>query len=253
MSSRTPALFIGHGSPMNAITDNPFRALWRELGGTLPRPRAVLCVSAHWETRGPMVCTAEPPQTLHDFGGFPPALYAVRYPAPGSPALAQRIQALADGEVSLNPGWGLDHGAWQILMHLFPAADVPVVQLSLARSYTAEQHLDLARKLSVLRGEGVLILGSGNIVHNLRQIGGSGTPVWAIDFDTAVAKAIENQDLQALADYGALPGAALAVPTPEHYWPLLYVLATRHADDRLLFLSERFDLGSISMRSVRIG
>jgi 4,5-DOPA dioxygenase extradiol len=248
-----PALFIGHGSPMNAITDNPFRALWRELGYTLPRPRAVLCVSAHWETAAPMVCTADPPKTIHDFGGFPPALSAVRYPAPGRPALAQRIRALADGEVSLNPGWGLDHGAWQVLMHLFPAADVPVVQLSLARSYTAAQHLDLARKLSVLRGEGVLILGSGNIVHNLRQIGGSGTPVWAIDFDTAVAKAIENQDLQALADYGALPGAALAVPTPEHYWPLLYVLATRHADDRLLFLSERFDLGSISMRSVRIG
>jgi 4,5-DOPA dioxygenase extradiol len=253
MSSRMPALFIGHGSPMNAITDNPFRALWRELGSTLPRPHAVLCVSAHWETTSPMVCTADPPKTIHDFGGFPPALSAVRYPAPGSPALAERIQALTDGEVSLNPGWGLDHGAWQVLMHLFPAADVPVVQLSLARSYTAAQHLDLARKLSVLREEGVLILGSGNIVHNLRQIGGSGTPVWAIDFDAAVAKTIENKDLQALADYSTLPGAALAVPTPEHYWPLLYVLATRHADDSLLFLSERFDLGSISMRSVCLG
>lgn len=253
MTSRMPALFIGHGSPMNAITDNPFRSAWRELGAELARPRAVLCVSAHWETAAPRVCTADPPQTIHDFGGFPPTLHAVRYPAPGSPPLVRRVLDLAGGDVSPDPGWGLDHGAWQVLMHLFPDAAVPVVQLSLARGYSAGQHLDLARKLSVLREEGVMILGSGNIVHNLRQIGGSGTPDWATDFDAAVANAIERNDLQALADYGALPGASLAVPTPEHYWPLLYALGTRHADDSLQFFTERFDLGSISMRSVRIG
>lgn len=253
MSSRMPAVFIGHGSPMNAITDNPFRSAWQALGSELPRPRAVLCVSAHWETAAPMVCTADPPCTLHDFGGFPPALFAVRYPASGSPHLVQRVMDLAGGDVSTNPGWGLDHGAWQVLMHLFPATDVPVVQLSLARSYTAGQHLDLARKLSVLREEGVLILGSGNIVHNLRQLGGDVTPDWAAEFDAAVTTAIVDGNLRALADYGALPGAALAVPTPEHYWPLLYVLATRHADDRLRFLTECFDLGSISMRSVCVG
>lgn len=253
MSSRMPALFIGHGSPMNAITDNPFRSAWRELGAELFRPRAVLCVSAHWETAAPMVCTADPPQTIHDFGGFPPTLHAVRYPAPGSPQLVRRVLDLAGGDVAPDPRWGLDHGAWQVLMHLIPDADVPVVQLSLARGYSAGQHLDLARKLAALREEGVLILGSGNIVHNLRLLGGPGTPDWAAEFDDAVADAIERHDLQALADYGALPGASLAVPTPEHYWPLLYVLATRHADDGLRFYTEGFNLGTIGMRSVRIG
>ena len=253
MNPRMPTLFIGHGSPMNAITDNPFRTVWTELGRSLPRPRALLCISAHWETTLPMACSADPPQTLHDFGGFPPALYAVRYPASGSLSLAQRVQALAGGEVSLNPAWGLDHGTWQILMHLFPEADVPVVQLSLAQSYTAGQHLALARRLAALREEGVLIIGSGNIVHNLRLLGEGPTPTWAVEFDAASADAIVKQDLQALVDYRSLPGAALSVPTPEHYWPLLYVLASRHADDRLQFFNERFDMGSISMRSLLLG
>ena len=253
MNPRMPTLFIGHGSPMNAITDNPFRTVWTELGRSLPRPRALLCISAHWETTSPMACSADPPQTLHDFGGFPPALYAVRYPASGSLSLAQRVQALAGGEVSLNPAWGLDHGAWQILMHLFPEADVPVVQLSLAQSDTAGEHLALARRLAALREEGVLIIGSGNIVHNLRLLGEGPTPTWAVEFDAASADAIVKQDLQALVDYRSLPGAALSVPTPEHYWPLLYVLASRHADDRLQFFNERFDMGSISMRSLLLG
>lgn len=254
MALRMPALFIGHGSPMNAITDNPFRRLWSALGRELPKPLAVLCISAHWETTGPAVCAVAQPETIHDFGGFPAELYAVRYPAPGSPALAQEVVALSGGTVVSDVRWGLDHGAWQVLMHLFPQADVPVVQLSLARSYTPQQHVELARTLISLRDAGVMIIGSGNIVHNLRLLAPDGvTPDWAMAFDNAVAEAIERRDISALADYRQFPGATQAVPTPEHYWPLLYVMAMAASDETLHIYNNAYDLGSISMRSLRIG
>lgn len=253
MGERTPALFLGHGSPMNAITGNPFREAWRRLGRELPKPRAVLCVSAHWETDGAKVCALAKPDTIHDFGGFPAELFAVRYPAPGSPELAQQVMALAGGEVAADTRWGLDHGAWQVLMHLFPEADVPVAQLSLPRAYGAQQHVALARKLAPLREAGVMVVGSGNIAHNLRMLSPGGTPAWAAAFDAAVADAVTRRDLEALADYGRFPGAAQAVPTPEHYWPLLYVLAMAQADEPLQMFNAAYDLGSISMRSLRVG
>ncbi|WP_297801878.1 4,5-DOPA dioxygenase extradiol [Arenimonas sp. GDDSR-1] len=252
--SRMPAVFIGHGSPMNAITDNPFRRAWAALGRELPKPRAVLCISAHWETPSPRVCAVAQPETIHDFGGFPAELFAVRYPAPGSPALAQQVAALSAGTVEPDLRWGLDHGAWQVLMHLFPQADVPVAQLSLPRAYTPRQHADLARSLAPLRDEGIMVIGSGNIVHNLRLLAPGGvTPEWASDFDAAVADAIEQRDLEALADYRNFPGAAQAVPTPEHYWPLLYVMAMAAPDEPLQMFNTAYDWGSISMRSLRVG
>lgn len=253
MNTSMPVVFLGHGSPMNAITDNPFRTSWAALGRELAKPRAVLCVSAHWETDTPKVCAVAQPETLHDFSGFPPALHAVRYPAPGSPPLAEEIIALTDGEVAMDNRWGLDHGAWQVLMHLFPEADVPVLQLSLARSYSAEQHVALARRLISLRAKGVLVLGSGNIVHNLRMLSAGTTPPWALAFDAAAADAISRGDIAALADYARLPGAAQAVPTPEHYWPLLYVLALARPGEALGQFNTAFDWGSISMRSLRVG
>lgn len=249
---RTPVLFIGHGSPMNAITDNPFRESWRQIGLELPKPRAVLCVSAHWETERPAVCTVAQPETIHDFGGFPAELFAVRYPAPGSPALAQEVIALGAGEIAADTRWGLDHGAWQVLMHLFPAADVPVVQLSLARTYTPRQHVALARLLSPLRASGVLVLGSGNIVHNLRLLTPGSTPAWASAFDAAVAEAIMRRDIEGLADYTRMPGAAQAVPTQEHYLPLLYTMAMAVDDEPLRMFNLAYDWGSIGMRSLRV-
>jgi 4,5-DOPA dioxygenase extradiol len=254
MKAAMPALFLGHGSPMNAITDNPFRESWMALGRELPRPRAVLCISAHWQTDEPRVCAAARPETIHDFGGFPAELFAVRYPAPGSPALAQEVVMCTGGEVMPDVHWGLDHGAWQVLMHLFPRADVPVAQLSLSRTYSAEKHVALARRLAALRDAGVMVLGSGNIVHNLRLLAPDGaTPEWATAFDTAVAAAIERRDVPALADYRQFPGAAKAVPTPEHYWPLLYVMAMAKADEPLHMFNAAYDWGSISMRSMRVG
>lgn len=251
---RMPALFIGHGSPMNAITENSFRTAWAALGRELPKPRAVLCISAHWETANPKICAVTHPETIHDFGGFPEALFAVRYSAPGSPALAQRVTALSGGVVEPEMRWGLDHGAWQVLMHLFPQADVPVAQLSLSRAYTPMQHVAMARSLAALRDEGVMVIGSGNIVHNLRLLAPDGvTPSWATAFDAAVTEAIERRDVDALADYRNLPGAPHAVPTPEHYWPLLYVMAMAAPAEPLQMFNTGYDWGSISMRSLRIG
>ena len=252
-NQRMPALFIGHGSPMNAITDNPFRNAWTALGRELPKPRAVLCISAHWESREPRVSEVARPETLHDFGGFPAELFAVCYPAPGSPALAHEVVMRTDGEVVPDRQWGLDHGAWQVLMHLFPSAGVPVAQMSLSRGYSAEQHVALSRRLVGLRDNGVMVLGSGNIVHNLRQLSPGTTPEWARAFDAAVADAIAQRDISALCHFERFPGAAQAVPTPEHYWPLLYVMAMADPDEPLQMFNTAYDWGSISMRSLRVG
>lgn len=260
MTPRSPVLFIGHGNPMNAITDNPWRQAWVALGEQLRMapPKAILCVSAHWETALPLVCSADPPETLHDFGGFPPALFAQRYPAPGAPAWAACVVTLAaqaGQEVVATQDWGLDHGAWTVLASLFPQAEVPVCQLSLARSHAWPDHLALARSLAPLREEGVLVLCSGNIVHNLRQLqpAGGPPPDWARDFDLHVAQALEAGDDEALVHIDRAGAAArLAVPTPEHYLPLLYAAGLRHPQDQLTFFNAGFDLGSLSMRSVML-
>ena len=248
-----PALFVGHGSPMNAIEDNDFSRGWRALAGRLPKPRAILCISAHWETAGVAVTVDARPKTIHDFYGFPEALYAVRYPAPGDPALAQRIgDLLAPMKVRLADDWGLDHGAWSVLRILYPEADIPVVQLGIDTRWPGSFHGDLARRLAPLRDAGVLVMGSGNIVHNLRYFRREGGPPldWADRFDSAVRARIELGDLAALENYETLrPEARLAVPTPEHYLPLVYVLALRRADDRLSFFND-IVTSAISMTSV---
>ncbi|HWY25541.1 MAG TPA: 4,5-DOPA dioxygenase extradiol, partial [Nevskia sp.] len=241
-----PALFLGHGSPMNAIEDNPCSREWAALGRRLPRPRAILCISAHWETHGIHVTAAAQPETIHDFHGFPKALFDVRYPAPGSPELARRVAELigtAPGShrVQLDPHRGLDHGAWSVLRPMYPQADIPVVQLSLDSTRPGDFHLALGRRLAPLREEGVLILGSGDIVHNLRLYSLHGTAAmdWALRFRTLANRLIENGDDQALADYPALGAdAQLAIPTPEHYLPLLYVLGARSADERPVLFND---------------
>jgi 4,5-DOPA dioxygenase extradiol len=253
LKKRMPAIFIGHGNPMNAITDNPYKDAWIALGKTLPRPEAILCVSAHWQTRGTQVCAVEKPRTIHDFGGFPAELFAQQYPARGAPEYAEITRNLLPaGAITAVEDWGLDHGAWTILQSLFPAADVPVFQLSLDINLDLAAHLALARKLASLREQGVMVIGSGNIVHNLRLLNPQGaTPQWAINFDNYIKTALETGDDDALIHIEHTgESAKLAVPSDEHYLPLLYVTAMRHADDNMHFMTENFDLGSLSMRSV---
>ena len=245
---------------MNALGETVYSDRWREIGAALPRPAAVLCVSAHWYVKGTRVTAMPVPRTIHDFGGFPPELSAVQYPAPGDPALAHRVrELLAPFPVGLDEGeWGLDHGTWSVLVHVFPDADVPVVQLSLDRTLPAAAHLDLARRLAPLRDEGVLVVGSGNIVHNLRVmdwgIGDGEGFDWARRFDARGASLIEAGDDAALAAYENLGGdAALSIPTPEHYLPLLYVCALRRPGEAVTFPVEGYTGGSISMTTVRFG
>ncbi len=255
-----PALFVGHGSPMNAIENNDFtRALTAQTALLPVKPTAILCISAHWETAGTRVTTSPAPRTIHDFRGFPPELFAVEYPAPGSPELAARVQLMfEDGEVQGDERWGLDHGSWSLLRHMYPAADVPVVQLSLDRGLSLEGHFELARKLMPLRAEGVLILGSGNIVHSLPRIRWEqdAEPYeWAVEFDQAIGAFLRGGNDAGLIDYRRLLGrnAELSVPTEEHYLPLLYAAAQRRDGERLSFFFEGIQNTSISMRSFQIG
>ena len=248
-----PAMFIGHGNPMNAITDNPYREAWLKLGKTLPRPRAILCISAHWQTRGTQVCVANPPKTIHDFGDFPAALFDQQYPAPGAPEFADLVCDLfTAGTVYKTQDWGLDHGAWSVLQSLFPAADVPVFQLSLDVNLDFAGHFAFAKNIASLRERGVMIIASGNIVHNLNRLNQNGEAAdWAVDFDDYIKAALEAGDNAALIDISSAGNAAkLSVHTDEHYLPLLYIAAVRHADDQMHFLTESFDMGSLSMRSV---
>jgi len=255
-----PALFIGHGSPMNAIEDNEFSREWVRLAQRLPKPQAILCISAHWETRGIHVSAGAQPETIHDFHGFPKPLFDVRYAAPGSPALAQRVVELlgtAPGSqrVHLDPGRGLDHGAWSVLRVMYPRADIPVVQLSLDSTRPGSWHYALGQRLAALRGEGVLIVGSGNIIHNLRLFSfhERTAPDWALRFHTLSQRLIENGDHQALAEYSSLGGdARYAIPTPEHYLPLLYVLAAQRAGERPAFFNDVV-ISSLSMTSFVVG
>jgi 4,5-DOPA dioxygenase extradiol len=252
-----PALFIGHGSPMNAIEDNPWSRAWQALAARLPRPRAILCVSAHWETPGPWLTGSAAPPTIHDFGGFPQALFDVRYPAPGDPALAQRVVELL-GEASfarIHPDRGLDHGAWGVMRPMYPDADIPVVQLGLDSRRPGPWHIALAQRLVPLRDEGVLIVASGDIVHNLELFDWRDpAPLpWALRFRDRANALIREGDLAALADWPALgEDARLSIPTPEHYLPLLYAVALARDGDDLEFFNDDV-ISSLSMTSLLIG
>lgn len=251
-----PVVFVGHGNPMNAIERNEFGRGWNALGRRLPEPSAILCISAHWETRDAWVTATEQPATIHDFYGFPKALFDVRYPAPGDPRLAARVAELVTTErVQLDPRRGLDHGAWSVLISMYPAADIPVVQLSIDTSRPGSHHYALARQLAPLRHENVLILGSGNMVHNLRlfNYGDAKPQAWALQFDEELRQRIAARDHATLMDPGSLGDAArIAIPTPEHYLPLLYVLALQEDGDPAEFFNVGV-LGSISMTSLLIG
>ncbi len=254
--SRMPVLFMGHGSPMNAIEDNDFSQGWIEAAKTIPRPQAILCVSAHWETRGLGVTAMEKPRTIHDFGGFPPELFAKLYPAPGSPGLARRVGELVhSAPVLSDQRWGLDHGTWSVLCRMYPQADVPVVQLSLDRTQESPFHYQVGQELCLLREEGVLIVGSGNIVHNLRLIAWEGEPFdWAVDFDRRVKDWILSGSHDPIIHYENQDrAAALAINSAEHYLPLLYVLGAMQPGEPVAFFNDQIFAGSLSMRCVRIG
>lgn len=259
MPNPLPAVFLGHGSPMNALEHNAWTGAWAALGASLPRPKAVLAVSAHWYVPGTAVTAAARPRTIHDFGGFPPELYRVTYPAPGDPALGRRVQALlAPVHVERDEEWGLDHGTWSVLCHVFPKADVPVVQLSLDARQPPAFHYEIGKRLAPLRDEGVLILGSGNLVHNLKTYAwgrpGAEPFDWAVRFETKARELILAGDHDPLVQYETMgPDAKLSIPTPEHYLPLLHVLAVRREKEPVTFPVEGIDGGSISMLAVRIG
>jgi 4,5-DOPA dioxygenase extradiol len=254
-----PAIFFGHGNPMNAVGSNAWTEAWRRIGEQTVRPRAILAISAHWYVPGTGVTANAAPRTIHDFGGFPAELYQVQYPAPGEPALARRVQSLlAPLDVVLDQSWGLDHGTWSVLKHVYPAADIPVVQLSIDETQPAQFHFDVGRRLAPLREEGVLIVGSGNLVHNLHAYAwGRHVPDahdWAVRFESAARQFMLNGDFQPLVNYEALgKDALLSIPTPDHYLPLLYVLGCHQAGESLCFPVEGVDGGSISMLSVQVG
>ena len=258
-ASRMPSLFIGHGNPMNALQDNDWTRAWAQLGTALPRSKAVLCISAHWYLPETAVTALARPPSFHDFGGFPPALYQIQYPAPGLPELAARVARLLNPElVKADNGWGLDHGAWSILIHLYPAADVPVIELSINETKEASWHFDLARRLRPLRDEGVLILGSGNLVHNLHAYSWGRHAIepydWALRFEQRARELLLAADFWPLVDYEQLGSdALLSAPTPDHYLPLLYVLAQHREGESIRFPVAGFDGGSISMLAVQVG
>lgn len=253
LSERMPILFVGHGSPMNAIEDNEFSRKWASLGTELPKPQAILCISAHWLSSGTKVTAMKKPRTIHDFGGFPRELFNQQYPAPGSPELARQIIEMQDSyAIGEDLEWGLDHGTWSVLKPMFPLANIPVVQLSIDYSKPPEYHFGLVRQLGKLRDHGVLIIGSGNIVHNLRQLQFDGKiPDWALEFDSKIAGWIESGDDVSVINFlktGKL--AQMAHPTYDHFLPLLYVLGMKSKQDIPEFFNSVFQLGSISMRSV---
>lgn len=255
-----PALFIGHGSPMNGIEDNAFSRQWQKLGQEIPQPKAVLCVSAHWLTKGTAITAMPEPPTIHDFGGFPQALFDVQYPAPGDPALAEETtKMITKTAVQLDHEWGLDHGTWTVVRHMYPDAKIPVLQLSIDYSKGAAYHYELAKELSALRKKGVLIIGSGNMVHNLRMVAWDKLTSnfgfdWAIEMNETFKKHISDGNHQALIQYEKLgPAAQLAIPTPDHYWPLIYTLGLQAKNEELHFFNDTAMAGSLTMTSVRIG
>ena len=258
---RMPVLFVGHGSPMYAIEENEFVQTWRNLGEELPKPKAIIAVSAHWETRGTQVTAMQHPQTIHEFGGFPQELYAVQYPAPGNPELAkQAIETIKGTEVLADEKWGLDHGTWSVIRRIYPKADIPIIQLSLDYHKTPQQHYELAKELAAFREKGVMIVGSGNIVHNLRQVAWDKPDDeeyghdWAIEANNLVKKLILENNHKALINYNSLGRALqLAAPTPDHFLPLLYALALKRDDEKVSFFNDKAVMGSLTMTSLKIG
>lgn len=259
MTTLTPSIFFGHGNPMNAISRNIYTEAWRLIGSTTARPKSILAISAHWYGPGSGVTIATSPRTIHDFGGFPNELFQVQYPAPGDPELARRVRRLlAPVEVNLDDSWGLDHGTWSVLKHAYPAADVPVIQLSIDETKPASWHFEIGKRLAPLREEGVLIVGSGNLVHNLHTYAWGRHPSspydWAVRFESAARQIMLSGEHERLVEYERLGrDAMLSVPTPEHYLPLLYVLGSRQEREGVSFPVEGVDGGSISMLSVQIG
>ncbi len=256
-----PVLFVGHGSPMNAIEENEFVLQWRALGKTIPMPKAILCISAHWETSGTHVTAMQKPPTIHDFGGFPQELYNVTYPAPGSPELAYDIKrSLASSDIGLDERWGLDHGAWSVIRNIYPSARVPVIEMSLDYRKTPQEHYELAKDLAFLRTKGVLIIGSGNIVHNLGMIAWdhANEPEygfdWAIHANEVFKALIDDNNIIDLIGYTRLGSEIkLAVPTPDHFIPLLYAMALRKGNEPVAYFNDKPVMGSLSMTSLRIG
>lgn len=256
MTELMPALFVGHGSPMNAIEDNAFSRAWTAMGISLPRPKAIVCISAHWQTDGTRITAMPNPKTIYDFYGFPQPLYERRYPAPGAPDLARSIQqAIPDPVVQLDLDWGLDHGTWSVLCRMFPEAEIPVLQVSLDFKLSPSDHYQMGQQLKYLRSRGILIIGSGNMVHNLGAMAWKDIAFdWARDFDARLTDLISAGNHQQLIDYQTLgDNAVLAIPTNEHYLPLLYILGMRDKADHLAFFCEKITLGSISMRSFKLG
>ncbi len=259
-TEKMPALFLGHGSPMNAIEENEFVAGFRKIGNEIPKPNAILCVSAHWETRGTFVTAMEHPKTIHDFGGFPKELFDVQYPAPGSPELAKETRNIVKKtDVGLDEKWGLDHGAWSVIKHLYPDADVPVIQMSLDYSQAPQFHYELAKELSSLRKKGVLIIGSGNMVHNLRMVAWDKLNSddygydWAIEASEKMKQFIISGDNSQLINFRSQGKSFdLAIPTPEHYLPLLYTLALKEENEKVSLFNDKAVGGSLTMTSVKI-
>ncbi len=258
---KMPVLFMGHGSPMNGIEDNIFSAEWRSMGKEMPKPEAVLVISAHWLTKGTKITAMKHPRTIHDFGGFPRALYDVQYPAPGQPELAGEVRKMVhSADVGLDHDWGLDHGAWTVVRHMYPDADIPVLQLSIDYNQPASYHYDLATELASLREKGVLILGSGNMVHNLRMISWEHIQTdnygfdWAVEMHELFKQKIADRDHKALINYQSIsPSARLAVPTPDHYFPLIYTIALQGKEEEAVFFNDKLVGGSLNMTSVKFG
>lgn len=254
-----PAIFFGHGNPMNALQSNAWTKAWASIGDGVPKPKSIVCVSAHWYLSATLVTAQERPRTIHDFGGFPRELYEVKYPAPGDPELANHVMdLLAPVSVGLDNRWGLDHGTWSVLCHVFPQADVPVIQLSIDETQPAEFHYELAKRLSSLRDEGVLIIGSGNLVHNLHAYAWGRQQVepldWAVRFEERARDLLRAGTHDPLIAYETLGrDAILSIPTPDHYLPLLYVIALKREDEPISFPVDGFDRGSVSMLCVQIG
>ena len=257
--NRMPAVFFGHGNPMNALSNNSYTEGWRRLGRELPKPKAILSISAHWCVSQTAVTVMKAPRTIHDFGGFPRELYEVQYPAPGAPEVARHVHKLLSPlRVELDESWGLDHGTWSVLKHLYPDADIPVIQLSIDETRPASFHFERGRNLAQLRDEEILIIGSGNIVHNLHTYAwGRHVPKpydWAIRFETTARELLASENHASLVKYETLgPEALLSIPTPDHYLPLMYVIGTRQRGEAVNFPVEGVDGGSISMLTVKVG
>lgn len=260
VTDRMPVIFFGHGSPMNAIEKNEFSETWKDLGRKIEKPTAILCISAHWETAGTYVTAMDQPRTIHDFGGFPKELYAIKYPAPGNPTLAEKIKSgIQSTNIGLDTSWGLDHGCWSVIKHLYPEADVPVLQMSIDYTKGPEYHFALAKELASLRRKGVMIVGSGNIVHNLSMVAWDKMDIsgyaydWATEANNKMKSSILSGDYKPLLEYNKQGQAfRLAIPTPEHFIPLLYILALKESDENPFLFNDVAMMGSLTMTSVLI-